>query len=494
MAEAPLLNPGESIEEYLRAVAAYNRMLTVDVAEHIALAHDNRGQIDQAVEYWSMLKPRKSHLLDSMRVQAMLKSPTIDHDKMLPAQQEWASTHAISLPDDDYVRFRPYDGVRKIRVGYACCWFDSSTIRGQGISFIAAHDRFKFSIVGYSLGLCGPSITEHFDDFFDVGEMTDTQFAEKVRADEIDILVEFTGFSPRHRFGAMGARCAPVQISYLNHTGTSGVPNVDYILADHTAAPGRIDKYFTETVYRLPSTFFCFNYDWDEFPKIKRPPHLKKGYITFGCFGSQSKLNDAIIKIFSDVLHAVPNSRLFLRNMGLTSLENRRFMERRFARWGIPSSRLRLQPGGDREEIKENYNEVDISLDTWPYCGGNTIAESQWMGVPVITLKGDRFPAAYGASLLEASGCPELIANSRAEFIEIAANLASDSEKIINYRENLRRMMVEHGFGDVARFVNDLEAAYEDMLRKAIGVGSASSAIDEARDHRPERGGGEDNP
>jgi protein O-GlcNAc transferase len=249
------------------------------------------------------------------------------------------------------------------------------------------------------------------------------------------------------------------------------VKNVDYILADQVAAPEGIDQYFTEKIYRLPSTFFVFNYDWDEFPKVEKPPHLKRGYITFGCFGSQSKVNDAVIKLWADVLHAVPNSKLFLRNMGLKTLENRKFMERRFARWGIPSNRLRLQPGGSREEIKANYNDVDISFDTWPYCGGNTIAESQWMGVPVVSLKGDRFPAAYGASLLEASGCADLVAHSPADFVRISAELAADSDRIAHYRKNLRRMMVQHGFGDGARFARDLEVAFDDMLRRAFPRG-----------------------
>ena len=423
MTTYPLLNEDESISDYFDEVKLHYKSLVDSVARDIGLMHDNRGQIDQAIEYWGMLKHEEEHTLDSLRVQAMLKSPTIDHDQMLPALKEWAATHAVALRDDDYVRFQPYDGERKIRVAYCCCWFDSSTIRGQGIPFIAEHDRFKYSIVGYSLGPCDETITQHFDECFDVGSLSDEEFAQKVREDEIDILMEFTGFSPHHRFGAMGARTAPVQISYLNHTGTSGVDNVDYVIADHTAAPKRIDQYFTEEIYRLPSTFFCFNYEWDDFPEIKTPPYQKNGFITFGCFGSQSKINDGIIKIWADLLHAVPGSKLFLRNMGLSSLNDRRFMERRFARWGIPSSRLRLQPGGAREEIKANYNEVDISLDTWPYCGGNTIAESQWMGVPVVTLKGNRFPAAYGASLLEASGCPELIANSPAEYVEISARL-----------------------------------------------------------------------
>jgi protein O-GlcNAc transferase len=468
MGTTPALRDGETVSAYLGRVAEFYRGHLSTVADALARVHEDRGQIDHTVEFWSMLSGQRSHLLDSMRVQAMLKSPHIDHDRMLEGQREWAKAHAIALPDDDYIRFTPYFGDRRIRVAYACCWFDSSTIRGQGIPFIAAHDRYKLSIVAYSLGPCDRSITKHFDEFYDVGALSDVEFAKKVRNDQIDILMEFTGFSPHHRYGAMGARCAPVQISYLNHAGTSAVSNVDYVLADDIAAPRRIDPFFTEQVYRLPSTFFCFNYDWDEFPEVENPPHLKNGYITFGCFGSQSKLNDAIIKIWADVLHAVPDSRLFLRNMGLNSRENRQFMEQRFARWGISSRRLRLSPGGTREEIKANYNEVDISLDTWPYCGGNTIAESQWMGVPVVTLKGDRFPAAYGASLLHASGCDDLIAETTQGFVDVCARLAADSRKIVYYRKNLRRMMVEHGFGDAQRFARELESAYEVMLRRAF--------------------------
>lgn len=467
------LRSDETIRDYLGETADFYRDRIVDWADERAKFHENRGQVDHAIEFWSMYKGRKNHLIDSLKVQAMLKSPYIGHKEMLQDHLDWAADHQVSLPDDDYVRFKPYDGKRKIRVAYACCWFDSSTIRGQGIPFIAEHDRFKFSVVGYSLGPCDSSITKHFDDFYDVSQLSDLDLAKKIREDDIDIFMEFTGFSPLHRFGTMGARCAPIQISYLNHTGTSGVRNCDYIIGDHTAAPADMDEWFTEEVYRLNSTFFVFNYDWDKFPEITDPPHLSRDYITFGCFGSQSKVNDGVIKLWADVLHAVPGSKLFLRNMGLASKANRDFMERRFARWGIESTRLRLQPGGDREDIKANYNEVDISFDTWPYCGGNTIAESQWMGVPVITLKGDRFPAAYGASLLEASGCADLIATSNADFVAKCKALAEDSDRIIHYRKNLRRMMVEHGFGDAARFARELEAAYEVMMRRAFALDKA---------------------
>jgi len=467
MATKPKLKPRESIFTYFEDLGRYYELQLLGAALKIAEKYADRGQVDHSIEHLNIFWGQKDHSIDSLNVQTMLKSPLIGHAQILKAQLKWASYHAISMPDDDTFKFIPFDGRRKIRVAYACCWFNSSTIRGQALPFIAAHDREKFSIIGYSLDLCDASVTKYFDEFYVVKSDNDLGFASRVRSDQIDILIELTGFSPYHRMGAMGARCAPVQISYLNHTGTSGVQNIDYVFADFSAAPEGIDKYFTEKIYRLPNTFFCFNYDWDVFPEIGVPPHLKNGYITFGCFGSQSKINDAIIRIWARLLDSVPNSKLFLRNMGLSNAENRRFLTRRFMRWGVSADRLRLEPGGEREEIKANYNEVDISLDTWPYCGGNTIAESQWMGVPVVTLKGDRFPAAYGSSLLKASGCEDLIADTVDDYISVATKLAKDSQRICFFRSNLRQMMVEYGFGDPLRFVKDIEFAYVQMLKQA---------------------------
>ena len=378
----------ESDGELFRRVREFYDPVKARYGDVAAQYYENRGQIEQALAEWSTAAALGDIAIDSKYCQSMLKSVNASDCDRLEAQIRWAKTHAISLDDDDSVRFQPYDGCRKITIGYHCCWWDSSTIRGQGIPFIANHDRFKFRIIGYSLGACDRSITQHFDEFVDVTNLTHEEFARRVRSDKVDVFIEFTGFSPFHRFAAMGARCAPVQISYLNHAGTCGVPNVDYVLADEAAASPKLDQYYTEEVFRLPGTFFNFNYDWDEFPDAGPPPHLKNGVVTFGCFGSQSKINDAQIYIWAKLLISVANSRLFLRNMGLASAANREFMMRRFKQWGIHENRLRLDPGGDRYSILANYAEVDITLDTWPYNGGNTIAESVWAGRAGYNAKG----------------------------------------------------------------------------------------------------------
>jgi predicted O-linked N-acetylglucosamine transferase (SPINDLY family) len=125
---------------------------------------------------------------------------------------------------------------------------------------------------------------------------------------------------------------------------------------------------------------------------------------------------------------------------------------------------LRLEGAVEWPQFIKSYEEVDISLDTWPYCGANTVGESVWQGVPVITLLGDRFSSRYGASHVTAAGTPELVAGSAQSYVEIAAGLANDRDRLGNYRRNLRNMAKQHGLSDPARFASKLEKAFREMM------------------------------
>jgi predicted O-linked N-acetylglucosamine transferase (SPINDLY family) len=238
------------------------------------------------------------------------------------------------------------------------------------------------------------------------------------------------------------------------------------VLADEIAAPQENDIHYTEEVYRLPGCFFCFDYDEQTLPAVVPPPHLKEGYITFGCFGRSDKLNATNLMYWARILQSVPGSKLLLQNPGLSSPSVRQFFRSQFSAFGCGPERLILLPGGERADVLANYARVDISLDTWPYCGGNTIAESVYQGVPVITLKGSRFSSAYGASLVTACGTPELVANTPEELVQIAVELSADSAKLSALRQDLRRMVRQHGFGDSKRFAQNLDEAYLNMARQ----------------------------
>jgi glycosyltransferase involved in cell wall biosynthesis len=426
-----------------------------------------RGQIDEALNLWNKARAAEDPVTDGVACQAMLMSPTATYESLLAAHRRWAGRHARPAPRLAAHSWRPYDGKRKIRVGYSCAFMDSDTVRAIMLEVIRERDRDRFEVYCYSPSPVAGDVVDTLDGFRRTGVMSNEDFVRLVRADHIDIFVELSGFSPLHRFAAMASRCAPVQVSHLNHTGTSAVPNVDYVLADAVSVLPEEDRFFTEKVWRLPGCFLSYTYDRIETLPLVEPPYGRNGHVTFGCFGSGGKINVRIIELWAEIMRRVPGSVFAVRNAQLDAPANRSFMEQRFGRFGIEPERLRIQGGTDRLGILQSYNDVDISLDTWPYCGGNSVAEPIWQGIPVVTLKGDRFSSRYGASLVMAAGCPELVAHTAGEYVEIAVQLAQSPGRLDHYRRNLRAMAKQNGLSDARSFARKLEAAYIEMLQRA---------------------------
>ncbi len=437
-----------------------------DLYAMVASRYEGRGQIDVALEMWERARPPDDAATDSLAVQAMLKSPTATDEGLALKQQEWVRRHARGAAP--VAPRRPVPGRKTIRIGYHCSFMDSDTIRNMMREVIASHDRDRFEIYAYAPNRFPDDLSRHLNvwRYTPASDYSDAAFADLVRSDEIDIFVELSGFSPGHRFGAMAIRCAPVQVSFLNHTGSSQVPNVDYVIADEICIPSGSpsERFYSEKIWRLPGCFFCFDYSKFDEPQVFEPPVLANGYITFGCFGSGGKIGRELIAMWAELLKRVPESRLYLQNPQLGQEVDRNFMRDCFKAAGIPSSRLIVEPGVDRKQLIINYGLVDISLDTWPYAGGNTIAESLWHGVPVVTYRGDRFSSTYGASLLAAAGCPELVGDTPERYIEVAAKLAGDPDKLVHLRKNLRRMSFEYGLGDSRLFARRIEEAFVKML------------------------------
>ena len=455
------------------ALAMYGEALRLDPAsrdanwEHGVLL-ERRGQIDEALEAWRRSGMTTDAYRHSTYLVAALKSPSSTNQSLLDEHLAWARLHAdpaCAIGAPPLPTWKPGE---RITVGYACSFWAADTITFQLLPMLRRHDRNRFRVVAYVHEPPGPLVRDAVDEVRLVSGLSNAAYLEQVRRDGVHILVEVNGHSHGHWFAAMAGRCAPVQISYLNYTSTCGVEQVDYILGDAIAVPDGTDRFFVEKVHRLPGCFFCFTYDGADLPPVAPPPSASTGHVTFGCFGSSGKINPALIALWAAVLQRVPESRLFIRNNELTPADNRRALAAAFAAHGIGSERLRLLAGTHRRGVLDSYAEVDISLDTFPYCGGNTIAESLWQGVPVITLRGERFSSAYGASLLTASGLPELVARTPAEYVDIAAALAADSARLRAYRDSLRDAVRAHGFADADRFTATLDAAYEELLRRRM--------------------------
>jgi predicted O-linked N-acetylglucosamine transferase (SPINDLY family) len=466
-------------------------VLFADLYAKQAERYTAHGQLVMAMENWRRAEALGDAMKDSMALQTELKRPGVTEASLAETHKRWVARHVKRVSDGVPGGLARWDERRRIRIGYHCAFMHLDTIRYMMGRVLQAHDRTRFEIYAYSPFPLPPDIARGFDvirdssatrdapgavSFHDEFMISHDAFRRQVAADGIDVLVELTGFSPGHRFQAMAERCAPVQVSFLNHTASSQVPNVDYVIADEICLPeaAGLEAHYSESIYRLPVCFFCFDYRGSQFPPIAKPPSLSRGYVTFGCFGFGGKLNADLLRLWADLLHAIPSARLHIQNVQIANERSRRFLVERFRRLGIEPDRLTLAVGVDRRALLDVYAEIDIMLDTWPYCGGNSTAEALWHGVPVITLTGDRFGSRYGASLVAAAGCADLAAESPEQYIAIAKRLAGDPARLADLRERLRDMSIAHGLGDSVGFARRLEDAYVDMLSRVASDGESA--------------------
>ena len=292
-----------------------------------------------------------------------------------------------------------------------------------------------------------------------VENLPDEKLAWQIRDDNIDVLIDLSGHTARNRLGVFAWKPAPVQATWLGYFATTGVTAVDYLIADPWTVPVDDEAHFVERIVRLPETYICFTP-----PDVKLDvgplPALSSGIITFGNFNQLAKMNDDVVALWSRVLKNVPTGRLFLKTRQLNDEKTRRAVVERFAAQGIDSARLIVEGSAPRKDLLASYSMVDIALDPFPYPGGTTSIESLWMGVPVLSLKGDRFLSRIGESILQNAGLSDWIAADPDDFVDRAVRHAADIDGLSGLRNGLREQVLASPLFDAKRFAKH----FEDLL------------------------------
>jgi predicted O-linked N-acetylglucosamine transferase (SPINDLY family) len=291
--------------------------------------------------------------------------------------------------------------------------------------------------------------------------------AENIREDGIDILVDLAGHTFGHRLLVFARKPAPVQVTWLGYPNTTGMTAMDYRVTDAWVdPPGDGDARHTETLVRLSRGFLCYQ-PLPDSPPVSELPSRATGYITFGCFNNSAKISTPVLDAWSEILKAVPGSRLLLKARQLRDPSLRRHFERELQKRGVDPQRVEML---GRIESKfghlDLYGRVDIGLDPFPYNGTTTTCEALWMGVPVVVLAGDRHAGRVGVSLLTSVNLTELIAETVPEYQRIAVELALNSERLAAYRSGMRERMRQSPLLDAAGFTHAMESAYRDMWRR----------------------------
>ncbi len=317
---------------------------------------------------------------------------------------------------------------------------------------------------------------------------------ETIRADRPDILIDLAGHTGMtSRLPLFAKHLAPVQINYLGYPNTTGLTAMHYRFTDAIADPaGDADLFATEKLVRFAPTAWAYEAPATA-PATGPLPCLAGGPsadvrntnispsarpVTFGCFNNVAKISDTTLELWGRVLAAVPDSRLLLKGRGFASEEMRQRYLARFYAAGIPAERVELvERTATTEDHLALYQRVDISLDTFPYHGTTTTCEALWMGVPVVTLMGDRHVARVSGSLLTAIGRPEWVAATANDYVRIAAQLASDRGALATIRAGLRDQVSNSALGDHAGQSARFASALRDCWQAWCASRSAALAV-----------------
>jgi predicted O-linked N-acetylglucosamine transferase (SPINDLY family) len=295
--------------------------------------------------------------------------------------------------------------------------------------------------------------------------LPDAAAAARIHADGVHILLDLSGHTEHNRLPMFAWKPAPVQASWLGYCGTTGVQEIDYVIADSWTLPPSAEVAFSEKIWRLPDTYLCFSPP-DANVAVSAPPALSTGHVTFGSFNSLTKMTDEVVALWARVLAAVPGSRLFLKARQFREPAMRQGALDRYAVHGIERDRLILEDVlPTRVEHLAAHGRVDIALDPFPYSGITTSAEALWMGVPVLTLAGDRYLSRQGVGLMMNMGLPEWIASDPDDYVGRAVSHAADLQGLAALRASLRERFVTSPVCDAKRFARNFELALEGMWR-----------------------------
>jgi len=456
----------EAIESLQQAISIDPGL--VDAYANLGLALQASGEIDAAISNFRKaldLKPDyyKAHVNVLF---CMNYSEKYEPLLVFREHQQWESKYGHKSIGN--ACSNDPDPERRLRIGYVSPDMHSHPVAFFFEPLLANHDPEKFETFCYAEVPRPDAVTERLRSLAghwrSTCGLTDQEVADQIHNDRIDILIDLAGHTGDSRLLVFTHKPPPVQVTYLGYPNTTGLSSVDYRLTDGWAdPPGLTDEYYSETLVRLPHGFLCYQPPSDT-PAVTPVPSLTTGYITFGSFNNLSKVTPEVVELWAKLLNTLPNSRLVLKNNGLSDANNRDHYFSLFNKHGIDQDRVQLL--GRLPTLNEHlalYERIDIALDTFPYNGTTTTCEVLWMGVPVVALAGKVHAGRVGVSLLSRLDLNDLIGNDPEGYLGIAIDIASDPDRLSLLRGSLRSKMENSTLCNGKHFTHDVEDAFRTM-------------------------------
>jgi predicted O-linked N-acetylglucosamine transferase (SPINDLY family) len=464
----------EGIEELREAL----RLEPDSVASLTALGYAllERGDLDEAMSVLRRaLELKPDPQTHSNALLTMSYHPGYSPADLLEAHKSFAELH-----EKPQIPFRkPHNNdrspERKLRIGYV-----SPDFRGHSVSYfldpiLEHHDHGQFEIFGYA-HVTTPDLSTwwlraRIDHWRETAGLRPEAFADLVREDGIDILIDLAGHTANNSLTMFALKPAPVLVNMIGFPSTTGLSAMDYRVTDALCdPPGVTDPFNTETLLRMPKVFWCYRPP-PEAGEVGALPADANGYVTLTSVNNFTKVTPHVRRCWAQILSRVPDSHLIIQTSATGSEHTKRKVLELFAEHGVSADRIEFRGWSDLRAYLALLERSDLTLDPFPFNGGTTTCHSLWMGAPVVSLAGRTHCGRMGLSMLTTVGLPELCAADEEGYVTVAVNVANDRDRLRDLRASLREQMSASPLMDGSGYVRDLENAYRSIWRKWCHAG-----------------------
>ena len=451
----------EAEESYRKAIEC--DPACADAHSNLGVIHTIQGRFTEAIcSFKSAVNAKPDYAVAYSNMLQTLQFEPPSRRELLDAHREWHQRFAAHIEPQVHVP----KSSQLTRLGFVSPSFGRHPVGFFTTTAITGLDQSKFETFIYSDRLNPDDYTAKLEreatHFKMTRALSDEELAQQITRDGIDILFDLGGHTEGNRQFVFARRPAPIQIKWVGYAGSTGLKTIDYLLADRFHVPAEHEPDYHESILRMPNSYVCY-LPPSNAPHVAGPPVEKCDHVTFGSLNQPSKLNPAVIALWSRILNSVPDSQLILRFRWLETPSIQKHIWSDFESHGISKDRVELLAGCSHREFLETYHRIDIALDPFPFSGGITTAEALWMGVPVISCAGETFAGRHSLSYLSTVGLPELICESHEQYFERAVQLANDTEAIAHYRRTLRNRTDLSPLCNGTQFTRDFETLIESL-------------------------------
>lgn len=456
-------------EKHLKKALAI-RPENINALANLGTTLRDQGNVEEALEsYQIALKcDPQNHQVHSNMLLCMHYLEGHERDKLLADHISWSEIHCSNLMRFEHPALKISPKDRIIRLGYVSGDFCTHSVAYFLKALILNHDRNRFEVFCYNTGDKKDKTTEWFMDlpvtWRDIASIGDEDAAIVIFGDKIDVLIDCSGHTSNSRLRVFAHKPAPVQVTYIGYPNTTGLKEIDYRIVDEWTDPQSITWKGTERPVRLSEGFLCYTPP-EKAPEVTSLPAINKGFITFGSFNNLPKLNNRVMELWGRLLVELQEAELVLKTK---QFNDKAVVDRYrgyFKDMGIAGERIKtIGYSPSNQEHLKWYGKIDVALDPFPYNGTTTTYEALYMGVPIITLEGDRHSGRVGKSIMYQMGLTQFVAQSFDRYLKLGKYLAENPEILVSLRDSLRSRVVEKNNG--REFTRELEELFEWMLEK----------------------------